>query len=304
MENLADRNSRTDSTVVDLALDREWQCGPAFLQLEQESWPFQQKFADRKTRVGVPQDEPEVLKKYRGMGGMKLYMTDLREDTASKLVLEDSIFKAAFRRRLEVSGPGSLNNHVLEHFQHGFCINNWEKLLRRTGNLFKWRLVKTGCVGLEGAMKQAAVEFWIQAAMPATWKAGQRGKLKHLTPEQHPKYKDMLVIKGRATRGLEILYEVDFLPIIMASTRTAELVMQWAHCVDYSSVDCTYATSAQVAWVVGGRALAKKIKEGCVRCRFLGQRMASLPVELQLPCLPFTQLGVDQAGPFIMKRVP
>ena len=67
-----------------------------------------------------------------------------------------------------------------------------------------------------------------------------------------------------------------------------------------AGVDYTYSTSTQVAWIMGGRNLAKKIKVLCVRCRFLrkqlkGQKMSSLPVEITVPCPPFTYVGVDLA---------
>ena len=77
---------------------------------------------------------------------------------------------------------------------------------------------------------------------------------------------------------------------------------------DHSNRDITLLTAAQVAWVVGGRRLAGKIKDLCVRCRFLdkkllGQKMAVLPQELTVPCPPFTNLGVDLAGPVHIRIV-
>ena len=93
----------------------------------------------------------------------------------------------------------------------------------------------------------------------------------------------------------------------MASTRTAWLVMLWAHGQDHSGVDNTYLTSLQVAWVVGGRRLARGIKRSCVRCRYLGkvlldQQMSVLPPHLSVPCPCFTYVAVDLAGPFVCKR--
>ena len=66
-------------------------------------------------------------------------------------------------------------------------------------------------------------------------------------------------------------------------------------------------TSTQVAWIVGGRSLARRIKELCVRCRFKrklleGQKMAQLPPRLCVPCPPFTNIGLDLAGPFVVTR--
>ena len=45
--------------------------------------------------------------------------------------------------------------------------------------------------------------------------------------------------------------------------------------------------------------------KNCIRCRYLHklkveQKMASLPVEIQLQCPPFTNIGVDLCGPLVV----
>lgn len=95
----------------------------------------------------------------------------------------------------------------------------------------------------------------------------------------------------------------DFLPVIMSTTRTAQLITLWAHGRDHSGVDITYMTTSQIAFIVGGRALAKRVKQHCIRCRYLGkqlegQQMAVLPPRLTVPCPVFSHVGVDLAGPF------
>ena len=143
--------------------------------------------------------------------------------------------------------------------------------------------------------------------MPETNRAAVQGKLKQLSPRQHCKYPDMLVVVGRAAPGMQSLFQREYLPIIMSTTRTAYLVMLWAHCVDHAGVDVSYQTSLQLAWVVGGRALARGIKRACVRCRYLAkqlldQQMSVLPAHLSLPCPCFSYVAVDLCGPFVCKR--
>ena len=92
----------------------------------------------------------------------------------------------------------------------------------------------------------------------------------------------------------------------MATTQVAKLIMLWAHEQDHSGRDTTLYTATKVAWIVGGRKLAAKIKDTCIRCRFLdkknvGQKMSVLPAEIAVPCPPFTNVGVDLAGPFLLK---
>ena len=121
--------------------------------------------------------------------------------------------------------------------------------------------------------------FWIQVASPATIEAYKQGKLKTLTPVVHDVYPDVLVVRGRAMEGMKTFFHQEFLPIIMSKTRTGFMIMLWAHEQDHAGVDTTLMTATQVAWIVGGRTLAKRITEKCIRCRFLrklmeGQKMA------------------------------
>ena len=67
-------------------------------------------------------------------------------------------------------------------------------------------------------------------------------------------------------------------------------------------------TATQVVWIVGGRHLAGKIKDLCVGCRFLqknflGQEMAPLPRQLTIPCLVWTNVGLDLKGPFVVEKM-
>ena len=67
-------------------------------------------------------------------------------------------------------------------------------------------------------------------------------------------------------------------------------------------------TATQVAWIVGGQKLAGKIKNMCIRCRFLqknllGQKMAPLPGQLTVPCSPWTNVGLDLMGPFTVRKM-
>ena len=107
--------------------------------------------------------------------------------------------------------------------------------------------------------RDMAITFWVRVAMPATNKALLQGRLKHLSPMKHTKYEDMVVVVGRASKGFQQLFQKEYLPVIMSSTRTAWLIMMWAHNQDHSGVDNTYLTSMQVAWVVGGRSFGKVV---------------------------------------------
>ena len=172
----------------------------------------------------------------------------------------------------ECGGPGSKENDVLkQYFKFGHITNDWDRLIRKTTVLFQWRARVLEKKGQTVSGKEMAEMFWMRVAMPATNKAGSEGKLKHLTPKRHDVYGDVVVVTGRALEGMRHYLQKDFLPVIMSSTRTAQLVTLWAHTRDHSGVDVTYMTATHVAWIVGGRALAKSVKQTCVRCRYLAR---------------------------------
>ena len=115
-----------------------------------------------------------------------------------------------------------------------------------------------------------------------------------------------MVITGRAQAGLQYYFGSDYFPVLMSSMRIAHLIMLWAHTRDHSNREPTLMTATQVTWIVGGRQLAGKINDLCVRCRYLqknllGQRMAALPKQLTVPAPVFTNMGLDLMGPFIVR---
>ena len=130
------------------------------------------------------------------------------------------------------------------------------------------------------------------------------GRLKELDVRERDD--GLLVIVGRAQTGLHKLYGSDTLPVIMADTKVAELIMVVAHWKDHTGQDITMAMSRMDAWIVNARKLAKRIVKKCVRCRYLrkkleGQKMAVLPDLMQIPSKPFTNIGLDFCGPIVVK---
>ena len=315
--NAADRPSRLDSVPADLRLGSEWQTGPEYLSLERDQWPLERNFADRKSKIRIPQEE--IVRKYRGLADTcgHINLHDLvdhsrGEDQLEKLgdMVDEKLNKLGNKDKKMMTGeggPGSRDNHVLKLFDYGYCTNDWDKLVRRTAMLFTWKARVLSKYGKEVSTKEMAEMFWMRVAMPATNKAGSEGKLKHLTPKKHDVFEDVIVVTGRALEGMKHYLHKDYLPVIMSSTRTAQLVMLWAHDQDHAGVDVTYMTATHVAWIVGGRALAKSVCQTCVRCRYIGkklegQQMSVLPARLTVPCPVYSHVGVDLAGPFLVRK--
>ena len=116
----------------------------------------------------------------------------------------------------------------------------------------------------------------------------------------------MVVLGSRAAWGIQHYYGQEYLAVIMSSTRVAELVMWHAHCLSHKSAAVTVANSRKICFIVGARKLAKSMGKACIRCRemkrkLVEQRMAPLPIRLQVPAPCFTHIGVDLAGPVLIK---
>ena len=91
----------------------------------------------------------------------------------------------------------------------------------------------------------------------------------------------------------------------MAKSRVGVLLMLSAHYKNHDDRDITMSIARKKAWIVGAKRLASSITNNCVRCRFLHkrkveQKMAVLPSEVQFPCPPFSNIGVDLTGPSIV----
>ena len=109
----------------------------------------------------------------------------------------------------------------------------------------------------------------------------------------------------RTNAGLQKLYGKNYLPIIMAKSRIAVLIMLWAHYKNYDGRDVTMTLACTVAWIIKDKGLAQSLTKNCIRCRFLHkrrieQKMAALPPEVQVPCPPFSNIGVNLCGPLIV----
>ena len=144
--------------------------------------------------------------------------------------------------------------------------------------------------------------------MGETVEAFNKGQLDSLLPYRSG---GLIVTRGRlGEKVLESILGVSELPILMPSSRAAELVMWRAHCgfsgILHRSVAETIARSKQFAWIVKPKDLAKKICFSCYECRknrtkLQSQQMARLTEESSTICPPWTFISLDYAGPFIIR---
>ena len=145
-------------------------------------------------------------------------------------------------------------------------------------------------------------------AMFDTAEAFYAGKLTSLLPHRQGA---VISTRGRlGEKSLEALLGVSSLPILMPSSRSAELFMWRAH-LGYSglfhrSVAATLAKSRSSVWIIKGKDLAKRICRECMTCRrnrkqLASQQMALVRDESLQPCPPWTFISLDFAGPVVIK---
>merc|ERR1712215_625829 len=75
------------------------------------------------------------------------------------------------------------------------------------------------------------------------------------------------VTRGQLGKGLPKILGVEKLPILLSSSRLAELIMIEAHRENYDGAPGTLARSRTQAWIHKGRYLAGKVAARCVYCR-------------------------------------
>ena len=184
-----------------------------------------------------------------------------------------------------------------------YSTNDWNKLIGITQIMLTWFHKTIVSHSNAALLLQHAKKLWFISAMPATIAAVNAGRLRELDIQEIDGLK---VVQGRAASGMQKFFGQNSLPVIMASTRVAYLIMLDAHCKDHTGRDITLAMSRHTAWIINAKKLSKNIVRNCVRCRFLRklieiQKMASIPDILQVPSPPFTNIGIDLLGPLIVK---
>jgi hypothetical protein len=113
---------------------------------------------------------------------------------------------------------------------------------------------------------------------------------------------EVIMVSGRLGNALAVGYDKEQLPVLEYKSPLARLVMLDAHERDHSGVDRTLQRSRNVAWIAGGRRLAKAVTKACFTCKRRNkelekQIMAPLPASRIPPAPVFDSTAVDLFGP-------
>ena len=272
--NPADIPTRPTTTPKEVMEGSLWQCGPSYLALPKEKWPFSREFRDT-----LPAEE---LRRPRAAFG--------------KTHVEAWTSPLGIRLTTIVEG-------VMER------SNSYAKTVHVTARLLKCLFDKSRSrieepLTVDDILVARKVQFMV--SMGPTIQAVDKGDLEPLRPFME---KGIVYIKGRCGDSLMKLLGISCLPVLVRQSRLAYLIMQEAHHEDHrSSASNVLARSRQRAWIIRGRFLAKLVCKSCPLCKLnrrkmTQQLMADIPAHQLYPCPPFSYVSLDFAGPYMAKAM-
>lgn len=140
----------------------------------------------------------------------------------------------------------------------------------------------------------------------AVFLQGKVTGLEKLSPQKSAS--GLLLVGGRLANSAQENYTKHQL-IIPYEHPAAKLIIEELHTkLGHAGVERVLAESRRRYWILKGRKLVKKTVHQCVICRKLRgktevQHMADLPAGRVTPYeRPFTRVGIDYFGPFMVKR--
>ena len=265
--NIADLGTRGKAKIEDIQSGSEWQSGPAYLRRPRHEWPVSREF----TRF-VPKEERRS-KFYDQLNAI------LKQQTtrfARVMAYSDSLDKVRgimarfIKASVERDRMAIIKPLVVEDYEKADYI-----------------------------MKVIAMKDTVELM--------KASDLSGLAP-----FSSQLVFwtRGRLGPSLKKLLGPDKLAILSAKSRLAKLILIKAHREDHRrDPGDTLFRSRSDAWIVRGRSLAEKVVKECGWCnrqdkRTLNQQMGDLPPQkFDIPCLPFTNICIDLAGPYQVKAM-
>ena len=281
--NPADIATRGDTKLEDIGPLSFWQSGPSFLSTPRRFWPVSRDFC----RVSVPDQE----KRHPGAVIAASFRAVIIKNSQDLSELHKT--HAALSNILHQNNSLNSRIRVVALVVRGWSEGKSKEVLSAP---------------LKPDELAYAERLILTHAMIDTANAFHEGRLTSLLPEKDGA---LIITRGRlGETGMQRILGVSALPILVPSSRVAELYMWRAH-QGYSglfhrSAVQTLAKSRLSVWIVKGKDLAKKVCRDCMVCRRIKknlaqQQMAIMKEESLQVCPPWTNVSLDFAGPIIIK---
>ena len=242
-----------------------WQEGPDFLKLPVEEWPISQKCSS--------QEIPERV---------KVIMT---------------------------ADIGEISTNCIEVPM----FSSLAKLLRVTvmvRRVFKRKSFRSVALKLTPSEIRDTEAFWVKEA--------QRPLIKLMEEKPNEFSKNygslgprlrqdgLIVVGDRIKEHVYFSYNHEEVPLLTYYNAFTKLYARTIHDEGHNGVDTTMSKIRSKYWVVRLRRLVTSIRHNCVRCkryegRTVDQQMAPLPAQRLKPSPPWSFVGTDLFGPFVIK---
>ena len=266
--NIADWLTR-GKNPEELGQESKWQNGPAFLKLPVKDWPVScetnvKELPERHNRIVLAASGEEI--------DTLATRIDISQFSKISLLLNTTARILNLYRRYRRQSDGS---------------NVDSKMTELTASAI-----------------EAAERFWILEDQSLIQKEVKEKKLVRLCP----RYKNgIIVVSGRAERWMQATWNRQEFILLPHTHRLSQLIAEHEHAKGgHLGVASTVARIRSRFWIISVQKIVKSICNKCVKCRkkfkkLCGQSMKELPIERLQPSPPFTNLGVDFFGPFMIR---
>ena len=280
-----------------------WQSGAEFLSLPRSQWPVSREFV----RPDLPQDEVRSPRNLLRVTAVSLRSGKKQVNVTESNVVDTNLakFPQIFSQIEEIlcyNNNLSSRKRVIARLLRGYRVFKPDQVVTE----LEIKTVLTEVPNKEEL--KLASDLILVHGMIETNIALYEGTLDSLLPCRDGK---MIVTRGRlGEKSIQSVLGVLSLPILMPSSRVAELFMWQAHNgysgLFHRSVAETLAKSRSWVWIVRGKDLAKKVCKLCMICKklrrnFEYQQMAELRHESSSICPPWTHVALDYAGPVVIR---
>jgi hypothetical protein len=254
-------------TAEELIHNKRWTQGPDFLQMEETHWPNQPAFKCAEL------EEIAELKKRTPM----VHSTRIKPDST---------------------------NNLLNYYSSWFKLKKAVAWMLRLRKKLQRKPLATGRMRPEELQgSEIAIVRYVQRSLLDADSKSQMSKLRPVMSTA-----GLLRVGGRLTRS-ELCHDSKHQLILPHTHHISRLIIEDCHLrTGHAGVERVLAETRRQYWILRGRKLVKSVLSRCIACKKSRgktevQLMADLPKERVTPHEPpFTWVGVDYFGPFIVKR--
>ena len=284
-DNPADLASRGDS-VKTLINSTQWWQGPIWLSLESDCWP----------KIHLP-NKAETLEKRKASQKVTSKIDQLVSH-ASRVTFPETDDILPITRFSNLDKLIRITSYVLK-----FIFKCKQKVSKDTSVLIDVTIREHALIKL--VRQEQHSHLYEEIAALKNNDLNKESPLENLSPFYDPEH-DLVRVGGRQSQSAYV-EDKKFPYLLPTESPLTNLIIDHFHETTlHGGGQLTLNTIRQQFWIINGRKTVNKRLRNCVKCyRFqsqpIEQMMADLPSERVTPAQPFSQTGLDFAGPIKIK---